>query len=317
EARLFKLEKELDVLEKDEEKKAKLGTSRQKRRKKIRKKLEEKAAKIKKEKALKAKEKILQPALKKVEAVQGKPAAAQKEQAEKPKLAVEVSKETEISRPAGDRPHHDYYSADHQTQQAKDLDLLERSLWAKQRAEKAGVEGMPSERLREIIRAKSGEDASQGKIDIAEHRVQELMRKYNLNEREIETEIQKLDSSRLLQDFDRLINMIEMDRRERRVTIEDSPGMVETEISYVDHKKEKAKTVSRDIKKLSIVTDADRIYVYVKSKGKAKTKQIAKDLEIPRKKVDEYAEILAENRLVDLKYLPLGGIMLKLREDKK
>jgi Mn-dependent DtxR family transcriptional regulator len=55
----------------------------------------------------------------------------------------------------------------------------------------------------------------------------------------------------------------------------------------------------------------------VKSKGKAKTKQIAKDLDIPRKKVDEYAEILAENRLVELKYLPFGGIMLNLREEKK
>ncbi|MCX6802656.1 MAG: hypothetical protein NT067_06120, partial [Candidatus Diapherotrites archaeon] len=127
EARLFKLEKELDVLEKGEEKKANLSTARKTRRKKIRKKLEEKAAKIKKEKAKETAQKLVQqkkPLAKKVEAVQGKPAIAQKEQAEKPKLAVEVSRETEISRPAGERPHHDYYSADHQTQQAKDLDLL-------------------------------------------------------------------------------------------------------------------------------------------------------------------------------------------------
>ncbi|MFH1234159.1 MAG: hypothetical protein V1493_00935 [Candidatus Diapherotrites archaeon] len=315
-AKLLQLEKELEVLEKNEEKKSKPGTAREKRRKKIRKKLGEKA-KIKKEKAEKAKKKIQPPALKKTEEGPGKAAIMQKAPAEQQRPVTEVSKETEIIRPAGERPRHDYYATDHQAQQAKDLDLLERSLWAKQRAEKAGLEGMPSERLREIIKAKSGEGTSPGKIDIAERRVQELMRKYNLNEREIESEIQKMDSNRLLQDFDRLINMIEMDRKERRVTIEDSPEMTETEMSYIDHKKEKTKTVSRDIKKLSIVTDADRIYAYVKSKGKAKTKQIAKDLEIPRKKVDEYAEILAENRLVELKYLPFGGIMLNLREEKK
>ncbi|MEM0359868.1 MAG: hypothetical protein QXK06_00845 [Candidatus Diapherotrites archaeon] len=309
EEKLVSLEKEIIKMEREESKKKGLPKERKLRRKKIRAKLEgKKPLKPKTKKTRKAeKEKEAKPVEAEKTPETTEPVVGSKESTPEVKPLEEPQKNTSLETP----------SAIETKPQDKESALIERSLWAKQRAEKAAMEEMQRERLKEIIKEKSGEGTPEEKIEVAERRIQELMQKYHLSEKQIESELEKLDSRRLLQDFDRLINLIEADRRERRIIIEESPEMIDTAMPYLDHKKEKTKTIAKEIKKHRIVTDADRIYAYVKEKGHAKSKQLSKELGIPGKKVDEYAEILAENGLVELKYLPLGGILIKLKEEKK
>lgn len=302
--KLRELRKELRKRKKLKIKKPKVSRERRKRRLKIRKKLEKKL--IESEKKRKKKEELEKHGVLKVKEIETIEGREQIRVKEKP---IDTRKfRLEEFRPRSEPfDRSEFYIR----APSRDLALMGRSLWARARAKRR-----PSQRLRELIRERSGRELSEARLRTVEERISELMQRYGLNERDIEKDLEKLDTHRLLQDFDKLINLVELERKTKK-EIMYAPELIETGIPHFERQKERIKAIAKEIKKHRIITDADRVYAYVKKKGRTKSKEIAKELGIQKKKVEEYAEILAANNLIEVKYPPIGGLMLVLKEEKR
>lgn len=67
-----------------------------------------------------------------------------------------------------------------------------------------------------------------------------------------------------------------------------------------------------------ITTDLDIVLKIVEEKGKMTLAEIQAMFSIPRRLAEEWIQILADGNLVDIRYLPVGGIeVIKLVRDKK
>ncbi|MCX6799006.1 MAG: hypothetical protein NTW59_02835, partial [Candidatus Diapherotrites archaeon] len=175
----------------------------------------------------------------------------------------------------------------------------------KQRVEKPRL----SDRLEKALQDKAGGRVDKGQLDRLEDELAQLLKKYKVPERTLESQIQSLDSNRLVDDFHKLINLIELQEETRREEmIKPAPGF--EEMTITSQKKEKIETTEKEIVKAKIETDFDRILNVVKFKGAADLDEIAKELGMEKARVQEYSRILEENKLVEVIYPPIGSVKL-------
>jgi len=140
-----------------------------------------------------------------------------------------------------------------------------------------------------------------------EKKAEKLMSKYHIPEEEMEEAISKLGTKKLLADFDKLINLMELEHKTHELVEVVKP---EKEKSYIGVTrpavKEEVKGVIRDIKKYRIITAFDKILSLVNQKGIAREKELVRELGMKKERVMECCEILKENGLLKIEYPPIG-----------
>ncbi|RLG22036.1 hypothetical protein DRN74_01330 [Candidatus Micrarchaeota archaeon] len=63
-------------------------------------------------------------------------------------------------------------------------------------------------------------------------------------------------------------------------------------------------------------TGIDRLLAKVYANKSVKIKDIVKELQIPDEKAEEWANILADHELIDIKYSPISGMVLESKPGK-
>jgi hypothetical protein len=219
--------------------------------------------------------------------------------------------------------------------------LRERSLEERERAvsqmekeaeEKQGEGKKLLERIKEKIvpgakheehRAKIGKDldrairekaaaghVSRKQVDRIEEKLGELLEKYKIPENALAAHVQTLDSNRLVQDFQKLISLIERKKEDATAElIKPAPGF-DISTGVIARKREKLIGKEKDIIKTKIETSFDRLLRLVQLKGIINLNDAAKQLGMNKKDVQECAEILERNKLIQLNYPPIGAVKL-------
>lgn len=167
-----------------------------------------------------------------------------------------------------------------------------------------------SESLRFAIERKAAGKVDVERLKSIESKIDTLMKQYNISETEIKSEVERLDASKLVKDFDKLINLIELEHKTNQL----SQGAIsynpfdKTEQQQL--KKQEVKSVIKEIQMHRIVTDLDRILSFVKENKTVALKDIFLKLNIDRKRIIENAEILEKNGLVKIDYPPVGDMRI-------
>ncbi|MEW6295539.1 MAG: hypothetical protein AB1467_04570 [Candidatus Diapherotrites archaeon] len=167
--------------------------------------------------------------------------------------------------------------------------------------------------IEEKVRGKVDEE----KLKSIEEKVKVLAEKYNISKEEIERNVQKLDTTKLLTNFDKLISLLELEHKAH--TVKEAP--LELDKAFVGEvKKEEVKGTLKEIKKYRIVTDYDKILNYVNEKGIVKKGELGKELGIKDSAVKQCCETLEESGLIRIEYPPLGDakiVSVSFEEKKK
>ena len=184
--------------------------------------------------------------------------------------------------------------------------------------------GKISQVLDSAIREKlTGSGASKDQIDKIEERLGELLEKYHIPDTALATHISTLNSGRLVQDFQKLINLIESRKEEAAAELIRPAAGFDISTGIISKKKEKIVGKEKDIKMTTIETTFDRLLNLVQVKGILTLDEAAKELALSRKQVQECAEILESSKLIKLNYPPIGPVKLiypeylKWKEEEK
>ena len=159
--------------------------------------------------------------------------------------------------------------------------------------------------LRQTIERKIAGKVDNERLKSIESKIDQLMRQYNISEKEIKSEVERLDAGQIVKDFDKLVNLIELEHKASKLSEPVSYNPFDQR-EQQKIKKEEAKTVIKEIQKHRIVTDLDRILGFVKENRTATVKDLSTKLNMDRKRIAENAEILEKHGLVRLEYPPIG-----------
>jgi len=162
--------------------------------------------------------------------------------------------------------------------------------------------------IEKMIESKAAGKIDPKKIDSIEEKVTKLLKKYNIPESEIEKDIAALDKNRILQDFDKLINLIELEHRAKAMVKKEGIPKIEPQFREIHKKKEEIKAIAKEISKHKIVTDFDKVLSFIRKKGKTTPIDIGKKFGLKKKRLNEILEVLEENKLIVLSYPPIGSV---------
>jgi len=168
-----------------------------------------------------------------------------------------------------------------------------------------------SRELDNAIKQKAvGSSLDKQQVDRIEKRLGELLRKYHIPDRTLASHIKTLDSNRLVQDFQKLITLIESKRESAAAElIRPAPGF-DIKSGIISRKREKVVGKEKEIHRAKIETSFDRVLSLVQIKGIINLNEVAKQLGMNRKEVQECSEILERSRLIKLVYPPIGSVKL-------
>jgi len=178
---------------------------------------------------------------------------------------------------------------------------------------------------RAIKEKAAGSGLSKGQVDSIEDKLGQLLQRYKIPENALAAHIQTLDSSRLVQDFQRLIRLIETKRESASAElIRPAPGF-DIKSGIIAKKREKIVGKEKDIRKAKIETSFDKVLNIVQLKGVIGLNDVAKQLQMNKREVQECAEVLERSKLIKLIYPPIGSVKLaspqyldwKVQERKK
>lgn len=183
---------------------------------------------------------------------------------------------------------------------------------------------VPSSKIGQMIEARPSEKIDREKITELEKHVSELLKKHKLTHREINAEIAPVDKNKIIEDFDKLINLIDLEKRTKELMKEEtapkseSPlGKLMPAMTTTDMKKEKIKAIAKEITKYKIITDFDQVLQYVKAKGKTTDDKAMKELRLDKKRFYATCEVLEDNNLIRIEYPPIGPAIVYDAEYKK
>ena len=247
-------------------------------------------------------------------------------------------------------------TAEHTIKQIK-MDFLKKRLSEKEYKKLSSTYSSKLEKLKEKKRKlekqarapkKLGKGIAKKRVVDEEHfreiesHIGELLKKYNISIKEIEKDAGKLGKEKILMDFHKLINVIDILREVMEIEsglraggvkpgmpvtsfnfpsgpnlsfnapggagVEKSPAL---EVSTIyKQKKEKLVATAKEIKKYRIVTDFDRLLALVQEKGRISAKEAEDNLKISKEYFEELAEILEKNGLVKIFYPPIGDMSI-------
>jgi hypothetical protein len=168
-----------------------------------------------------------------------------------------------------------------------------------------------NEEIDKAIREKAAHaNVSREQIDRIEKKLGDLLEQYKIPEGLLADHIRSLDETRLVQDFQKLINLIE-DKRENSVIefIRPAPGF-DISSGIISKKKEKIEAMEKEIRRTRIETSFDRVLALVQVKGVISLNDAATQLGMSKKEVLQCAEVLERSRLINLGYPPIGPVKL-------
>jgi hypothetical protein len=149
-------------------------------------------------------------------------------------------------------------------------------------------------------------------LESMEAKLQEISEKYNISEKAMVSNLKKFGTDRIIEDFDKLIRLIETEHEEKKKAAEEKKEekMRFDSVSkdLAEKKKEKDKGIQKEVQVEKLETDFDRIENFVNENGRVKAGQVARALNINPKLVEECARILEQNGLVKIEYPPVGDV---------
>jgi len=155
-----------------------------------------------------------------------------------------------------------------------------------------------------------GSNVDQEQINRIEGRLGELLKKYHIPDNALAARIQTLDSGRLVQDFQKLIKLIEEKKGGAAVELIRPGAGFDIKTGLISRKREKIVGKEKEIRKAKIETSFDRVLGLVQVKGTINLNDVAKQLGMTSKEVKECAEILERSKLIKLNYPPIGAVKL-------
>ena len=174
----------------------------------------------------------------------------------------------------------------------------------------------------QVLRAGTPPEVTNERVAEIEGHIGELLKKYRISAEGPERE--SLNKDRIIQDFDKLINLIELEKRAKKFSEETHMESSRIELPRMKRKQNEIKAIAKEIKKYRIVTDFDRVLSYVREKGKVSESMAIKDLKMAGKQFKECRNILDKSELIKVVYPPIGGLWLmdinykaKKKEKKK
>ncbi|MDO8627086.1 MAG: hypothetical protein Q7K42_01345, partial [Candidatus Diapherotrites archaeon] len=170
--------------------------------------------------------------------------------------------------------------------------------------------GRDSSAVKRFIESKAAGKIDNDRLQNIESKIDQLMKQYNISETEIRSEVERLDAGQLVKDFDKLINLIELEHK--------ANSLAQQPISYNPFdkseqqqiKKQEVKSIIKEVQMHRIVTDLDRILSFVKENRTVSLKDLNQKLNIDRKRITENAEILEKHGLVKIEYPPVGDMRI-------
>ena len=191
------------------------------------------------------------------------------------------------------------------------VDQIKEKVSKKESEKSRGLAPSPAPNIDTAIKEKArGSSASPSEIADIEKKLTTLLKQYNIPEKAVASHIQSLDSNRLVNDFQKLISLIETKKENATAElIKPAPGF-DINTGIIAKKKEKIVGTEREIRKAKIETSFDRVLNLVQVKGIISLNDAANQLGMGKKEVQECAEILERSRLIKLSYPPIGSVKL-------
>ncbi len=200
-------------------------------------------------------------------------------------------------------------------QRLKELQLLQKG------GQKVSEPKFSTPSVQALIEEKGHEgNVKNEELKKVEQKVSGLMNKYNIPESEISREIQKIDKGNLVEGMDKVIDLIEMEQKTHQMMQQlldkkgkaSEGGMVKgvAEAGMPKKPVKEVKALALEVHKQRIITDFDRILEYVNENKKTGVTQLAKELNMEKQQVAEYAAILSDKHLLELKYPAFGELQL-------
>jgi flagella basal body P-ring formation protein FlgA len=165
--------------------------------------------------------------------------------------------------------------------------------------------------LASAIEAKFGGKISDQKIAELEEKINELLNKKAITKDQAISDIRGADSDRIVESFNKLISLIEMEHLAKQDAVQKRAIKSSTPIEPVQLKKQEIveKGIEKQLQQQEITTSFDQILSIVKEKGRISSKDLAKSQNVPEKKVIELCKLLEDENLIVLNYLPVGGVI--------
>lgn len=170
-------------------------------------------------------------------------------------------------------------------------------------------------RVRRILEEKARGKINESRLLEIEEKIDRLMKTYNVPQTEIERRIEDIDTTKVIDSFNKLINLIELEHKAKEIEASKPVGMPKA-FTETAKEVEKIKGMAIELKKHRIVTDFDRIISLVNKRGKIKLGEIAKNLNISKKRAEECCNLLEEEGLVEIEYPAIGDVWVEVKDYK-
>ncbi|GEM_PF-2584683 len=152
------------------------------------------------------------------------------------------------------------------------------------------------------------------KIKKLKEKVSSLAKKHNVSKEEIDEAHEKISTHDTIREKGSLPTLKEIEEKLQDTKTAESLG----------GKKDEILGMIEEIKKHRIVTDFDRVYSTVQESQRIQVNRISAQLGIPKKRVEDCAQILESDRLIEMEYpafgdpfLVLPGYKEKLQKEKE
>ena len=142
------------------------------------------------------------------------------------------------------------------------------------------------------------------------------MKKYNIPSEEIESKVEGMETAKLIDSFNKLISLLELEKKAEQELNRVYRIPTVTGFKESAKKVEEIKGIATELKKHRIITDFDRVLTLVDDEGRISIGEAAKRLEISKKRVEECAEILEKDKLIEISYPPIGDAFVQVIDYK-
>ena len=173
-----------------------------------------------------------------------------------------------------------------------------------------------SQSVSTILREKAKGNIDEGKLKSIEEKLELLMRKYNIPSEEIESKVEGMETAKLIDSFNKLISLLELEKKAEQELNKVYRIQTVTGFKESAKKVEEIKGIATELKKHRIITDFDRVLTLVDDEGRINTGNAAEQLAVPKKRIEECAEILEKDKLIELSYPPIGDAFMQIIDYK-
>ena len=168
---------------------------------------------------------------------------------------------------------------------------------------KKKLENVPdSQKINLFLHEKATGKIDEEKLINVEGRLSNLMEKHNISEEDIEREMRKQAPHKVVGSVDKLVDMLELEKKANSAEKIETAMKVSSPIKRI----KEIKGIATDVKKHRIITDFDKVLMYILEKGKEDFGKIAKKVGMSRSRVDECCVILQKEGQIEIVYPTIG-----------